>query len=781
MNEQETRSNLIYPRLVEAGWKETDGSIIREEIHITKGRLIGNGRREKPKIADYILRYRNRDLAVVEAKARSKHYTEGLMQAKEYADRLNTPYAYATNGEEIYEVNMQEGREGDVAAFPGPQELWERIYGPDEPAPLSVADWKDRLHAVPFEAYGERWQLRYYQQNAISAVINAIAEGQQRILLTLATGTGKTAISFQIIWKLFQARWNLNRDGQRTPRVLFLADRNILANQAYIAFSAFEEEALCRIRPSELRKKGKVPTNRSIFFTIFQTFMSGEEDSPWYTEYDPDFFDFIVIDECHRGGARDESRWREVMEHFEPAVQLGMTATPKRDVNADTYDYFGEPVYVYSLKEGINDGFLTPFRVKKFTTQLDEYQFEPDDVVLDGEIDPKRLYREEDFNRIIEIKEREKYRVQLLMEHLDQRQKTIVFCATQEHAAAVRDLINQMKTLSNDVRYCVRVTANDGDQGEKYLRDFQNDEKHIPTILTTSQKLSTGVDAPEVRNIVLLRKVNSMVEFKQIVGRGTRLYDNKDYFTIYDFVKAYEHFNDPEWDGEPDAPEPPAPGGDGPREPKPYPQPEPPGSAGDDGGDSGYRKRTKVKLADGKYRHLQHMASTSFYEPDTGRLLSAQEFLERLFGDLPGLFTNEQELRRIWSKPDTRRQLLQELEEKGYGHDQLRELQKLTDAEDCDLYDVLSYVAFTADKIKRSTRADKARIHLQEYDPAQQEFLNFVLQQYVEVGVEELDQQKLQSLLKLKYRAIANAKAALGPPATIKRTFDDFQQFLYAG
>jgi len=277
--------------------------------------------------------------------------------------------------------------------------------------------------------------------------------------------------------------------------------------------------------------------------------------TPWFGQYPPDFFDFIVIDECHRGGANNESTWRGILEYFAPAVQLGLTATPRRKDNIDTYAYFGDPVFTYSLKEGINDGFLTPFRVKQVTTTLDEYVYSSDDTVVEGEIEAGKLYKEADFNKIIEIKQREQQRVEIFMGQIDQREKTLVFCATQEHALAIRDLINQLKT-STDPNYCQRVTANDGELGNTWLRSLQDNEKTIPTILTTSQKLSTGVDARNVRTIVLLRPVNSMIEFKQIIGRGTRLYDGKDYFTIHDFVKAHHHFSDPEWDGEPQEPEP---------------------------------------------------------------------------------------------------------------------------------------------------------------------------------------------------------------------------------
>lgn len=787
MNETETRAELIDPVLRAAGWGVVEGSRIRMEFPISKGRLIGHGQRSKPDKADYVLQYKNRNLAVIEAKARDKYYTEGVGQAKDYAGKLQVRFTYSTNGIKIYRVDMNEGQEGDVTSYPTPDELWDMTFGEQNKLQPLSAVWRDKLLSVPFEDRGGTWQPRYYQENAITKVLEAVSENKDRILLTLATGTGKTAIAFQIAWKLFQAKWNINKDGQRSPRILFLADRNILADQAFNAFSVFEEDALVRINPSDIKKKGKVPKNGSVFFTIFQTFMSGPNDTPYFGEYPKDFFDFIIIDECHRGGANDESSWRAIMEYFKPAVQLGLTATPKRTINADTYDYFGEPVYVYSLKEGINDGFLTPFKVKQIDTTIDEYIFTSDDTVVEGEIEEGKRYTEAEINRIIEIKEREEYRVKIFMSLINQNEKTLVFCATQLHALAIRDLINQFATTKNP-NYCHRVTADDGKIGEQHLRDFQDNEKSIPTILTTSQKLSTGVDAPEVRNIVLLRPINSMIEFKQIIGRGTRLFDGKDYFTIYDFVKAHHHFSDPEWDGEPEEPE----------TPTPRPPKEPCNNCGqtpcicmkepeDPCPVCGYEncrcdtppiRMVKVKLADGKVRQFQHMVNTTFWSPD-GRPISAEEFLKSLFGALPELFKSEDELRTIWSKPDTRKKLLEELSEKGFAKQQLQEFQRILNAENSDLYDVLAYIAFHADIIERAMRADKAKIHLDNYDPKQQEFLNFVLSQYVKEGVEELDDTKISDLLVLKYHAIADAKKELGDIASIRNTFIGFQTYLY--
>ena len=731
--------------------------------------VVARARGPRPRSPIYVLVYRNTNLAIIEAKAWDKPLTEGVGQAKSYAAKLAVRFTYATNGQAIYGIDMATGAEGEVASYPSPDELWKLTNA------LPNA-WRDRFAAVLFEDKGGTWQGRYYQDIAITRVLEAIEAGRDRILLTLATGTGKTFNAFQLAWKLFQSRWNLTdwksgTEPTRRPRILLLADRNILADQAYNAFSAFPDDALVRIDPADIRRKGRVPKNGSIFFTIFQTFTSGPGGSPYFGEYPADFFDFIVIDECHRDGANDEGTWRDILNYFAPAVQLGLTATPKRTINADTYAYFGEPVFVYSLKEGINDGFLTPFKVRQIATTLDDYVYTPDDQVVQGDIEPGKRYEEKDFNKIIEIKEREAYRVKLLMGMIDQREKTIVFCANQAHALAVRDLINQAKT-STDPLYCVRVTSNDGAMGDQYLRDFQDNEKTIPTILTTSQKLSTGVDARNVHNIVLMREAKSMIEFKQIIGRGTRLYDGKDHFTVYDFVKAHHHFSDPEWDGEPlelDSPRPrrgpPGPGPNTNQPPPPQsPRPEP----------------IKVKLADGKERKIQHMTATTFWSAD-GKPMSSDQFLQALFGTLPEFFNDEDELRRIWSAPDTRKALLAGLSDKGFGRDQLAEMQKIIEAENSDLFDVLAYVAYRSKPVTRATRAAAAKsATVSVFTDRQQDFVDFVLGQYVNQGVDELDAEKLSPLLKLKYNnAIADAFAELGQPEQVRAVFVGFQRHLY--
>ena len=775
MNEADTRAELIDPLLTEAGWGVVDGSRIRREFSITPGRIEGGGRRGKPLTADYVLTYRNTQLAVVEAKPDTAPLTEGVAQAKDYASKLQLRFTYASNGLGVYAIDMATGEEGEAERFPTPEELWTRQFAEENA-------WRDRFAAVPYADKGGSWQIRFYQDIAVSRVLEAVATGCDRILLTLATGTGKTSIAFQILWKLFQARWNLSGQPSRRPRILFLADRNTLADQAFndfTGFAAFEDNALARIEPGDLRKKGRVPTNASVFITIFQTFMSGPvvegKPSPWFGQYPADFFDFIVIDECHRGGANNESTWRGILEYFAPAVQLGLTATPRRTDNADTYAYFGEPVFTYSLKEGINDGFLTPFRVKQITTSLDEYVYTADDTVVEGEVQEGKRYTEAEFNRIIEIERRERQRVEILLSQINQREKTLVFCATQEHALAIRDLINQLKS-STDPNYCHRVTADDGELGNTWLRAFQDNEKTIPAVLTTSQKLSTGVDARNVRNIALLRPVNSMIEFKQIIGRGTRLYDGKDYFTILDFVKAHHHFSDAEWDGEPIAPEGPARG-----TPTPNPGPEEPEDPATTDPDTQPRPaKVKIKLGDGKERSVQHILVTSFWHPD-GKPMSSQQFIELLYGELPEFVRDEAELRAIWSKPHTRSKLLQGLADKGFGPDQLTEMQTIISAEDSDLFDVLAHVAYALPPIPRELRAQQARLYIHShFTNKQQLFIDFVLQHYVTTGVQELAQEKLAALLRLRYQnSIADAISDLGQPEEIGKLFAGFQRYLY--
>lgn len=858
-NESETRAELISPKLALDGWGKAGHSIIRREVGITAGRILGGGKRASKLSADYALEFQGRKLAAVEAKREKLSYVEGVRQAKDYAQRLQCRFGYSTNGHDIYQIDMHTGEEKLVDRFLTPEEMWAITFNGDDGVsePEYTSTWRTRFASIPFECKGD-WQPRYYQENAINQTLEAIAKGKDRILLTLATGTGKTCIAFQTAWKLFNSRWSLQAaknpsNANKRPRILFLADRNVLTKQAFNDFGAFGDDAVVRITPSEIKKAKGVPKNASIFMAIFQALMTDSASNikagksieaieelesedfnlPIITDtsqcnfrlYPEDFFDFIIIDECHRGGANDESSWRDILNYFSPAVQLGLTATPKRTDNADSYKYFGDPVYSYTLNQGINDGFLTPFKVYPIVGTMDEYVYTPGDAVtFKGEPEAGRVYKEGDFNRIITMPQREEKRVQYWMDNIKPSEKTIVFCATQEHAGMVRDLINQYavkRGWTTNPSYCVRITANDGIAGENDLRTFCDNEKTIPTILTTSRKLSTGVDARNVRNIVLMRPCNNMIEFKQIIGRGTRMFDGKSFFTVYDFVKAHHNFADPEWDGEPLPPDDPL------TDPCIICHNKPcncvceecgfnPCGCADDATDVECKtcnhtpcqcsdvpnefcngcgnepcscepvdvpdkpEKIFITLTDGKVRQIQHMKSVLFMGPN-GDMLTAHQFVEQLFGELPRFFGNEDELRSIWSEPSTREKLLTELFEAGYDDDKLDSMKEIIDAKDSDVYDLLAYVAYARETHTRSERVANAKKSIvKEYTYKQVEFIDFILEKYVDEGVQELSAKKMRSLVELKYNTINDAAAEFGSPLAIRDTFVGFQKYLYS-
>lgn len=801
MNETETRRRIIDPALYAVGWEQVPESEILTEQRaylIAPGRVSAIPQNRHPKKADYILEYKKKKLAVIEAKSDEKSVFEGIDQAKLYAEMLHIRFAYATNGKEIWQIDMgvkdAQGKhiipstEGAVDKFPTPQELWQMTF-------TEKNDWRDRFNLCAYNRGGGR-EPRYYQEIAIDSVLTTIAKGQRRILLTMATGTGKTYTAFQICWKLYQTNWNARGTDQK-PRILFLADRNILANQAKNDFEQFGEDAMERITADRLNRTSgrgalnrQLPTARHIFFTIFQTVMGSvyEGGEPYYKQWPRDFFDFIIIDECHRGGANDESEWRQLMEWFEPAVQLGMTATPRRKVNANTYHYFGDPVYSYSLKQGIEDGFLTPYRVKVATSNIDTYTYNDADTVVAGEIDTSRTYDEKDFyHGNIEIRERDEHRVKELLSQIDPDEKTIVFCATQAHAAEIAAMINQHKKVP-DANYCQRVTADDGDSGEAFLKMFQNNDNLRPTILTTSHKLSTGVDARNVRNIVLFRPVNNMVEFKQIMGRGTRLFDGKFFFTLYDYVGASSNFSDPEWDGDPFCP---VCGnspcscnkqphvckrcGKSPCECPPPPPPEPCPVCGHlpctcEGNGGGKKNKILVKL--GKKRAITLHTDWADRIQFGDELLTVEEYIRRLFGTLPKFFGSEKQLREKWARPDTRMQLLELLELSGFDADKLGLLRQFLEMDNYDMFDVLSFVAYETKPIDRQRRAAILKAQMKDVATTQQcDFADFILDLYIKNDYKELGAEKLGTILDMRFHSISDAKRVLGMEAAAIRNF----------
>ena len=791
MNEAQTRFNKIDPKLRDAGWGIVPGSkiLVEQSAYIAPGRITTTGNKN-PKKADYILEYKGIKLAVIEAKSDEKDVSEGVAQAKLYADALKIRYTYSTNGDEIWFIDMGvknskgeyiiPSKEDDIDTFPTPQDLWQMTFPEENP-------WRDKFNLCTLNRSGGR-QPRYYQEIAIKNVLEAVAKQRNRILLTMATGTGKTYTAFQICWKLTQTKWN-TKGVDRAPRILFIADRNILANQAINDFDQFPEDAMCRITPKELKKNNyRVPTARNLYFTIFQTMMTspnaqkaeeqgiklpeGADDQPYYMQYERDFFDFIIIDECHRGGANDESEWRKLMEYFDSAYQLGMTATPKRNVNANTYAYFGDPVYTYSLKQGIEDGFLVPFRVDISTSNIDDYQYQEGDIVKSGEIDPEKVYSESDFyNGRIQIKERDEHRVQEFLNKIDPDEKTIIFCATQKHAMIVRDMVNKHKRRPAN-NYCERVTADDGEVGEATLRAFQDNEKLLPTILTTSYKLSTGVDARNVRNIVLMRPIQNMVEFKQIIGRGTRLFDGKYYFTIYDFVGASEMFKDPDWDGDTYCPV----CGNWPCTcMKKIPHALPEEGEGDNARDplvcpvcghlpctcEGPRTNLiEIKLSKDRKLSLETTWEQKIFFGD--EFISLDDYVKKLFGRIPEFFSDADDLREKWSNPETREQLLRTLE--------------------CDLLDVLEYIAYNSTPIERAKRVELVKKqYVDALNKEQRDFDNLILEYYASNGFKELGTDKLKTFINIKFNSMRDAKERLNMSVSdIRNHYFELQRRLYS-
>ena len=737
-SEADTRANYIDPALNKAGWKPEN---IRREYYFTDGRKLGNNQRGSRCFADYLLHTRNRWLAIIEAKKASEAPTEGLQQAMRYAQILKVRFVYSSNGRRTFEFDLETGKGRYIETFPSPDELQKR-YRSTTTGQL--------LRDTPFYIEGN-FRPRYYQELAIHAATDAIGENRDRILLTLATGTGKTFIAFQIAHKLFQSRWNRHEIGKRRPRILFLADRNILADQAINTFNPYEKD-LVKIDGDEIRKRhGAVPTNAHFFFAIYQAIAEKENIAGYYKAYPPDFFDLVIIDECHRGSANIEGSWHAILDYFHTAVHLGMTATPRRDDNADTYDYFGTPVFEYALKDGINDGFLTPYRLKIVKTSIDELELTDSDEILEGETDEKK-FTVVDYDRKIIVEQRTELIAKTILENIRPYDKTIVFCENQRHALTMRDMINKHKTVA-DPEYCVRITSDEGQNGRDLLEKFQDNDKNIPVIVTTSQMLTTGVDARNVRNIVLDRSIQSLVEFKQIIGRGTRLYEGKDYFTIIDFRKASERFQDPDWDGPPDT-EPDIIDTEKPSNDlhDPASDPSPPTGLPPEKGDPSeeHPEKPVIRLHGHDIRITN--VETQLVD-ENGKPLNIQAFIDRLQHILPGIIHSYDHFRQIWSAPESRENFVVQLRQQGYGEAQLTLLQKLCDGQACDLFDVLSWLAYERPMKTRHDRAQHVRnnhLFFRKYtNPKAADFLRFALKRYEENGITELARDRLPALIDL--------------------------------
>jgi type I restriction enzyme R subunit len=729
-----------------AGWLANGERHFEEQIAITAGRVVvagGKAKRQKKKIPDFLLFFtRDNPLAVVEAKSKDRPAADGMQQAKEYARILGLHFAYSTNGADIIEYDAFTKQETTLAEFPPAVQLWQRYQ-----VGLATTSAVSDALLIP-DYFDEKKRPRYYQRIAIERAVAAIVGGQKRCLLTLATGTGKTTVAFQICWKLWSARWNASGDPTRKPRILFLADRNKLVDDPKGRDFAPFGHALHKI------EEGKVVKGREMYFAIYQALAATENRPALYAQYPPDYFDLIVIDECHRGSAKDESSWRDILHYFRPAFQLGMTATPLREDNRDTYLYFGNPLYIYSLKDGIEDGFLAPYRLHRIVTTFDAAGWRPNKGQRDkgGQDIPDKHYTTRDFDRVIVIDAR----TQVIAKHLtdfltrtDPYAKTIVFCVDQEHAAEMRQALHNLRpdlvaeAEKDGTEYVARVTADEGEIGGGYLDQFQDLETKFPVILTTSQLLTTGVDAPMCRNVALVRLVGQMTEFKQIIGRGTRLREDygKLFFNILDYVGvANEKFADPEFDGEPafatkeeldaagtvvettiltpeeDDDEPIATGSGG--------IIPPPGPG-----------RIKLRVHGGAGGISGEIVSD--LTPD-GKKLRTVEITKYIGNEVRTLTSDAANLRVSWANAEKRAALLAELDGRGIDFPSLAAEAGEPDA---DPFDLLAHIAYNTPLRTRRDRADKLKKDRADFfagfKPEARQVLETLLEKYATHGVGE--------------------------------------------
>ena len=744
MNEADTCRKLVCPKLESSGW-DGDKHFYSEQTSFTDGRIIVSGgkpRRLKKKFSDFLLRY-NRDitLAVVEAKSDKKPAGNGLQQAKDYATILGLKFAYATNGRDIIEFDFFTSQEKEVERYPTPEELWFR-YQQGQGLSGEVAN----ARLVP-DFYNPKKIPRYYQRIAIDRSIEAILTGQKRCLLTLATGTGKTTVAFQICWKLWSSGWNANTDKSRKPRILFLADRNVLVDDP-------KDKDFAPFGDAKWKIEGEAVKSREMYFAIYQAIAKDENRPGLYREYAPDFFDLIVVDECHRGSARDESNWREILEYFEPAFQLGMTATPLREDNRDSYLYFGNPLYTYSLKQGIEDGFLSPYRVHRILTTFDAAGWRPNKGQLDkyGREIPDEEYHTKDFERVVSLQGRTDAIARHLTDFLkktSRHSKTIVFCVDQEHADQMRRSLNNLnadiiQNLSPGEEYVARVTSDEGSIGRGFLSKFQDPEEPYPVILTTSQMLTTGVDAPTCQNVVLVRTIGAMSEFKQIIGRGTRVREEKGklFFNILDYTgSATRLFADPDFDGEPslattekiDEEGETVEGSEVVEE-----EEKPPNDEGQSSNPDFDDETTEPRkyYAHGGPGGIDTEVTMDL-DSDGSKLRTIQ-ITQYAAETVKTLYASPEDLRKQWSNFDQRSAVYQLLKDRGID---FQELCAQAGHPDADPFDLLCHLAFNAPLLTRKQRAEKLRKEkfdfFDQFGVEAKAILNEILDKYAEHGTSQ--------------------------------------------
>jgi type I restriction enzyme R subunit len=780
--EADTCRTYVLPALYGAGWTDEQ---IREQVSFTPGRIIvagGTVRRGSRKRVDYLLSYlRDRPLAVVEAKSEYRLASDGLQQAKEYAEMLDLKFAYSTNGPGIVEHDYTTGLDTLLDAYPPPDELWRRDCG------ARGVDPDDPQIRAPYFHEPER-PPRYYQDISIHRATEAILKGKRRVLLTLATGTGKTVVAFQICWRLWSTNWN--RTGEfRKPRILYLADRNVLVDDPKDKTFAPFGDARHKITGGDARK------SREMYFSTYQAIAHDEVRPGLYREFPPDFFDLVIVDECHRGSAREESNWREILEYFEPAVQLGMTATPLRADNKDTYRYFGNPIYTYSLREGIEDGFLAPYRVHRVVTSVDAAGWRPSKGDIDryGREIPDQEYGTKDFERSLSLKSRTEAIARHLtdfLERTDPFAKTIVFCVDQEHAEEMRLALNNRSAdrARQYPDYVCRVTADEGAIGGGHLSRFQELETVSPVILTTSQLLTTGVDAPTCKNVVIARVIGSMTDFKQIIGRGTRVREDygKLFFNIVDYTgSATRLFADPDFDGEPALIDEEVIDADGEVVEQTVVEDE---NQGEDGAvEVVLLEFTEQEAPEQRKYYFDggsvQIAAQVVYELDNeGKQLRVVSYTDYARDKVKALYRSSEALEGDWRELRQRRAILSALAERGINLQRLGEVAGVPDADPLDL---LCHLAFNGPLRTRRERAERlARKHedfFDRYGPEAREILHELVEKYAEHG---LDQLRLPDILKVppisEHGNPSEIASVFGGTEQLREAVNELEELLYA-
>jgi type I restriction enzyme, R subunit len=773
-NEADTCRRYVLPKLYEAGWQDDQ---ISEQKYFTDGRIVPVGRkhRRRPgKKTDYLLAYKpDFPIAVVEAKADYKLPGDGLQQAMAYAEILDLKFAYSTNGHGIVEHDFTTGKQAELSLFPSPQVLWKRLRGVTVPADEKAAE--DLIFPFNRELRNPDGSVRtprYFQAIAINRAVRAALEGKKRILLTMATGTGKTFTAVQIVWKLWKTG--------RKRRILYLADRNILLDQPISREFSIFGDAVWKIQ-------GEAKKGREIYFALYQAISEDEIRPGLYREYPPDYFDLIVVDECHRGSARDESRWRDILEYFEPATQIGMTATPRRTENVNTYKYFGESIFTYSLATGIDDGFLAPYRVLRIVSTLDATGWRPEKGQLDrhGRLIPDGEYGTKEFEKLLSVPARTEAVAHHLTRYLKRTNrfdKTIVFCVDMEHAEDVRRALHRANDDLTTAypHYVARVVSDEGKEGRRHLDDFRDPEKIVPVILTTSQMLTTGVDLPDCRNIVLFKNIESIVEFKQIIGRGTRLYPEKDklFFTILDYVGATRLFADPEFDGEPEAAVEEAIDAEG--EPLGGSQTFPENVPWEGESAEAEGEERRKYYVDGL--HVEIGAEAVWQLDADGKRMRLASYAEFSAEQVRKLFSSAADLKSSWTSEEQRRRIIDALEDRGIELDQLAEVAGQPEADPLDL---LVHIAWNAPLRTRRERVEGVlrgkHAFFERYTPKAREILRELLQKYAEHGPSQLQDLRILEVPPLSEHGSPTEIARLfGGPVDFKKAVSELEQVIYA-